>query len=77
MVSWQSLRQIIKRHESFWDLSPVKKPLVGKIGTVRWKPAPYPIKGDRVLVEPCRISPEDIDVEKLTPRGTAKKTGGW
>jgi len=66
LVSSQSLRQVIKRHESFWDLSPFKKPLLGKIGSARWKPAPYPINGGRFLVEPCRISPEDIDVEKLT-----------
>jgi len=49
----------------FWNLSWIKDPLMGKTIKKIWTRKPYPVRNDREIVNPERIVPDDIDIEKL------------
>ena len=56
---------IIKKHKSFWDLSPVEKPLLGKLPYKGLLKKPYPLKSGVNVFKPQKIIPIDIDIQRL------------
>ncbi|MBI4023948.1 MAG: hypothetical protein HY360_03145 [Verrucomicrobia bacterium] len=66
----QDVAKVCARHMQFWDMS-ADKPLIGRIPSVNWRPKPYPLKGGISVVEPEKIQPAQMDIERLL--GTDRK----
>lgn len=65
MAMPDAIDDILQKHIDFWHGNPVREPLIQRIDFSGWRPKPYPVTGGTVKVEPARIEPEDIDVERL------------
>lgn len=65
MTKENQINNIIEKHKSFWDLSPVKKPLLGKLSYKGLKKKPYPIRNGKNIYKLQEIKPSDIDIERL------------
>ncbi|MCX7704912.1 MAG: hypothetical protein N2115_01460 [bacterium] len=54
---------ILEKHDLFWQCK--AGPLLCKNPPKHWFPRPYPLKEGKLAVEPCRITPSDLDVHSL------------
>lgn len=57
-------QNIIERHRRFWR-GDNSAPLLAHLPHPGWSRKPYPLSRDRYAVEPRRIDPDDIDIDKL------------
>lgn len=61
----QDLDKLLQRHCDFWTRARVKAPLIGRIPTRAWKERPYPLADGRIIHDPTKLEPKDIDVERM------------
>ena len=65
MMRAPQLDELLRRHHDFWRRAPGSGPLVGRMPTRVWKERPFPLSDGRILHDPARIHPEDIDVDRM------------
>lgn len=58
----------IEKHRKFWELTN-KEPLVAVIPFSGFCKKPYPVKGGRYIIDPERVLPEDMDIDRLIGMG--------
>jgi hypothetical protein len=61
----KDLQKLLERHKAFWTREKVDSPLLEYQGVMEWVEKPYPVKGGGVAVDPRKIMPEEVDVERL------------
>ena len=57
-------QHIIEKHLKFWRGENVE-PLCAELPHPGWSRKPYPLSRNRYAIEPQRIEPDDIDIDKL------------
>jgi hypothetical protein len=58
------IKKAIEKNKDFWELSN-KEPLIARIPFSGFYKKPYPISGGREIMNPERIYPSDIDIDRL------------
>ena len=59
-----TIESLLEKHVEFWTRENAA-PLVAELPHPKWSRKPYPLSGDRFAVEPHRLEPEDIDIDKI------------
>ena len=59
-----TIETVLKRHIEFWKQQN-SAPLVAELPHPKWSRKPYPLSDGRFAVEPHRLDPEDIDIDKI------------
>ena len=64
-MSHTDIDQLLQKHARFWAPGPGIGPLLAELPHPDWRPKPYPLAGGRYVSDISRITPEEIDVQRL------------